>query len=563
MARSSRRAAPRRGQRPVRHLSEAALRERTRHKRLHRRSRNLILLLVFLGLFALGFNRVLAYEDGVTRVTFTVQGALPVPVLEMRPAGGETSLVAVIAHGFSGSKDLMTSFGVELARAGVTAYLFDFPGHGESPVALAGDLTSPQNAQNNITALGEVVDYARTHNSATSTPNIVLLGHSMGSAAVGDYAMAHAGDSHIVATILVSPVGQEQPTTTQPRNLLLLVGQNDIPYIIANNTRLLKLGCNFSANPQTLPAECGSPLHGTGRRAVAIPTANHITILNTATTFSSMLDWLHRAYPQQVNTGHMAANTRNAWLLLGVAGILLAMFPLCSLLIDMFDINIAPRAFKGQDVLFFDLCAVLAILLTLGIQYVWRPFGFVQILLGDYVSGYFFFIALIMAAGILVIRRMLPIPLMRQVIAQIAVGLALGAILYFTLGQLSTFAWQRFTFTPPRLWRFAIVFVLIWPLFLLDEGINRGWQELGIIRGAVASLGFKVLLIVGLFAATLFTPGLGFLDIVLPVLALVFLLLVAFGTQIYASGRAAIAGATLSAFVMAWAMTTTFPITLS
>jgi hypothetical protein len=194
---------------------------------------------------------------------------------------------------------------------------------------------------------------------------------------------------------------------------------------------------------------------------------------------------------------------------------------------------------------------------------VWRPFGFVHVLLGDYVSGYFFFSALLMAVAIFVIRRVLPVPLMRQLIGQIAVGLALGAILYFTLGQLATFAWQRFTFTPPRLWRFAIVFVLIWPLFLLDEGINRGWQEQGVIRGIIASLAFKVLLIAGLFAATLFTPGVGFLDIVLPVLALVFLLLVALGTQLYASGRAAIAGATLSAFVIAWTMTTTFPITLA
>jgi hypothetical protein len=47
---------------------------------------------------------------------------------------------------------------------------------------------------------------------------------------------------------------------------------------------------------------------------------------------------------------------------------------------------------------------------------------------------------------------------------------------------------------------------------------------------------------------------------VLPVLALVFLLLVAFGTQIYASGRAAITTATFSALVLAWCMSTTLPI---
>ncbi len=102
--------------------------------------------------------------------------------------------------------------------------------------------------------------------------------------------------------------------------------------------------------------------------------------------------------------------------------------------------------------------------------------------------------------------------------------------------------------------------MLIWPLFLLDEGINRGYQEQGTIRAIVASLAFKLLLVLGLLVAVLITPGLDLLRIVLPVLVLIFLLLVAFGTQIYASGRAAITAATLSALVLAWTMSTTLPI---
>lgn len=249
------------------------------------------------------------------------------------------------------------------------------------------------------------------------------------------------------------------------------------------------------------------------------------------------------------------------WLLLGVAGILLAMFPLCSLILDMFDINGTPRPFRGQDVLFFDLCAVASIAVAIIIQYAWRPFGFVHVLLADYVSGYFFFTAIVLALLVFLVRRMLPVPLFRQVTRQILVGILLWLILYFTLGQLVTFAWQRFAFTLPRLWRFAIIAVLVWPLFLLDEGINRGYQERGTIRAIVASLAFKLLLVVGLFVAIFITPGLGFLSIVLPVLVLMFLLLVAFCTQLYTSGRAAITAATLSALIMAWSMSTSFPIT--
>ena len=180
--------------------------------------------------------------------------------------------------------------------------------------------------------------------------------------------------------------------------------------------------------------------------------------------------------------------------------------------------------------------------------------------LADYVSGYFFFTAAVLALLVYIVRGMAPIPFFRQTTKQIFVGVLIWLFLYLTLGQLVTFAWQRITFTLPRLWRFGIIFVLIWPLFLLDEGINRGYQEQGTIRAIPASLAFKLLLVLGLFVAILITPGLDFLSTVLPVLVLIFLLLVAFGTQIYSSGRAAITTATLSALVLAWGMSTTLPI---
>ncbi len=65
------------------------------------------------------------------------------------------------------------------------------------------------------------------------------------------------------------------------------------------------------------------------------------------------------------------------WLLLGIAGIVLAMFPLSSLTLDLFDIYGIARPFRGQDVVFFDLCAIVGIAVAIAIQCVWRPFGFI------------------------------------------------------------------------------------------------------------------------------------------------------------------------------------------
>ncbi|HET8912731.1 MAG TPA: alpha/beta fold hydrolase, partial [Ktedonobacteraceae bacterium] len=472
-------------------FNAAYLYERKRRKRRQRLLLHASLSFIFLGIFALGFNRVVAYEAQIQRQSFTIAGKLPVTVLKLQPIGGDTSLVAIVAHGFSGSKELMTSYGVELARAGITTYLFDFPGHGESPTTLpTNDYT--QNGAVNQQTLDEVVNYSRSHNNATTHPRIVLLGHSMGSAAVGDYVMAHPGTPDLLATILVSPVGQEYPTTTWPRNLLLLVGQNDLPETIPDSRRMLQEGCNL---PQTLAQnsdtfECGNPTNGTARRLVILPNLNHITILNASNAFQETLQWLQHIDPNTVSTGQLQSNTRLFWLGFGVVGILLAIFSLGTLLLEFFQVNSDPHSVKGRHLLIFYPALLIGIGATLVILHFWQPFSFLHALLTDYLGGYFFFVAVCMSLLIFAIRRFLPLPSSRQLVGQVFVGLLLAVILYFTLGNLLTFAWERFLLTPARLWRLGVLFLLLLPIFLLDEGINRGYRERGPVRALFFSLFF-------------------------------------------------------------------------
>jgi len=152
------------------------------------------------------------------------------------------------------------------------------------------------------------------------------------------------------------------------------------------------------------------------------------------------------------------------------------------------------------------------------------------------------------------------LPVFRQVFAQIFCGLLLGVLLYVTLGRLLTFAGQAATLTGKRLWHMPIFFLLLWPFFLLDEGICRGYQEHGVLRAFFASLFFKLILVSGLVIGAALTPGLSFVNSVLPGMVLLLIFLVALGTQIYVSGRAALASATLCALVLAWFLATLFPI---
>ncbi|HEY4035452.1 MAG TPA: alpha/beta fold hydrolase [Ktedonobacteraceae bacterium] len=522
---------------------------------------NTLLLIILLSLFVFGFNRVTRYERDVTRSTFVVQGTISTPVLEMYPGHKETPLVAIVAHGFSESKEMMTGFGIELARAGITTYLFDFPGHGQSSVPISNNASSLTTEKDNTIALSEVINYARQHNSATKYPRIILLGHTTGTTAIGEYEMAHSTETDIIATILVSPTWQGQPTSTEPKNMLLLVGQNDIPAELNNSTRLLHASCQ-SGNNQPLSSgnTCGTIADGTAHRLVILQNLDHITIVDASRTFQEMLDWLH-SIDAHISTTNMHADERLTGLLLGVICIILALFPLSDLLVDIFHIQAARRSFRGLEMLFFHICLLIGIAVALAIQYIWQPFSFMHIALADYVSGYFFIIAVVMAVLIFIFRRYVPLPLFSQIPQQLLLATVLAAFLYFTFGQLMTFAWQHFTFTLPRLWRFLAIFILILPLFLLDEGINRGYQETGMLRAIMSSLIFKALLIGGLIVAVQITSGLNFLSIILPLLLLLFLVLVGSCIQLYHSGHAAFTGAIFTAFMIAWCMSMIFPIT--
>ena len=123
------------------------------------------LLFVLLATFVLAAFQVHRYEDGVTRSTFIVGGSPPVPVLRFTPASTALNIVAVIAHGYSADKELMSAFAVDLAKQGIVAYLrlswpwrFQCPYGGANGKGVIKQLT---------TTLSRVVDYAVAHSPSS------------------------------------------------------------------------------------------------------------------------------------------------------------------------------------------------------------------------------------------------------------------------------------------------------------------------------------------------------------------------------------------------------------
>ena len=173
---------------------------------------NSMLLAALLLTFFVASSQVRAYAGDVRRDAFTLQGAIPAPVLRYTPpASARLPVVAVLAHGYAASKEIMSAFAVDLAKQGITVYTFDFPGHGAS-TAYYGGLTHDHVVDQLVSTLGEVVDYATAHSPANA--KVVLLGYSLGTIAVGDYALQHPKMSNLSATILVAGILKDKPTLT-------------------------------------------------------------------------------------------------------------------------------------------------------------------------------------------------------------------------------------------------------------------------------------------------------------------------------------------------------------
>ncbi|MDE3228684.1 MAG: alpha/beta fold hydrolase, partial [Chloroflexota bacterium] len=452
---------------------------------------NSMLLAALLITFLVASMQVRAYAGGVARDAFTLRGAIPTPVLRYTPPeSARLPVVAVVAHGYAASKEIMSAFAVDLAKQGVTVYTFDFPGHGAS-TAFYGGLTHDHVVDQLVGALGEVVDYATAHSPPHA--KVVLLGYSLGTIAVGEYALRHPEMSNLSATVLVAGILKDKPTPTTPRNLLVLSGQFDLP------------GINDIAR-DAIAAACATParlIRGTtyqcatsatdARRQIILPGLDHISIVTAASTHAAVIEWLGATVDPRIGHAPVNADTRLHWMLLGFVAALLAVAPLVRLLSLALRLRPArddatlpsadsasadgERAGGAPGWLGFGALAgalglaLLALRVALPASF-WGPDPFPFTFLHQQVSAdvaiFFLFAGALLAAalwGAPRLRAWIALPSWREAGWQVVIAAAATAFLTLTLGGLSTFAWESLALEPQRLWRGAVYALMVWPFF--------------------------------------------------------------------------------------------------
>ncbi len=442
--------------------------------------------------------------------------------------------VAVIAHGFAGSRQLMEGFALVLARAGYIAVTYDLEGHGRNPVPMSGDVTRPDGTMRLLMdELGRVSDAALALPGADG--RLALLGHSMASDLVVRQAIR---DPRVGAVVAVS-MFSNAVTATAPRNLLVVAGAWET-MLAAEAERALRLSDPAAQFGQT----AGDPAAGSGRRAVLAPMVEHLGVLYAQTTLRESRDWLNAAFGR---TGDGGVPARGGWIVLLLVSVVALGWPLAGLLQRFRAQAPPPRLSRGRFLLALGLPAVATPLLL-------APFDlrFLPVLVADYLAVHLgvyglFILGLVWALGGLRggndAGKALLLALPVAVFGLCVFGVALDRYVASFL---------------PVAGRIPVVLAMAAgavPFLLADAVLTEGgraplWRVLAVRSLALASLGLAV---------ALNFERLFFLLIILPVIVVFFLLFGTVGGWVgRATWRPAAAGVGLGLF-LGWALAVTFP----
>ncbi|MEM8664306.1 MAG: alpha/beta fold hydrolase [Pseudomonadota bacterium] len=501
----------------------------------------------------------LAGADGDVRTQNVVIGDTPATIYRAHAATplGKAPPVVVIAHGFAGSRTLMAPFATALAKNGYVAVTFDFLGHGEHPRPLTGDVTAVEGATRAlIEQTAEVARYAG--NLEGTGDGLAVLGHSMASDIVVRFAKAHPVDATIAVSMFSPAV-----TAREPANLLVIVGAWEAGLAAE---ALRAVGLASAPQPAVAGVTYGDFALGTARRAAFSAQSEHIAVLFNEESLREAVMWLDKSFALE-RVGEVATSPRLEWIALLVVGLVALGWPLSKLL----PVLARPRTGAGLrwralwPVIVVPMVATPLLLRVL-------PTDFLPVVVGDYLATHFLLYGLLTALMLPLAGRLQrgPSAAAHRPAAQPTVeeapgrasrmGLVLAtlAVALWSLGALGLVVDTYVTNYQPVTARLPLLGALLagtLAYFLATEWASRGD---GAARGGymVAKLAFVISLAI---AVALDFERLFFLIIIVPVIALYFVIYGLFSRWSYRRTGHPVPGAVGNAVVFGWAITVTFP----
>ncbi len=239
------------------------------------------------------------------------------PVTVWRSAETGTGPLVVVAHGFGGSRQMMQSLAITLARAGFVVAAFDFYGHGRHPEPMDRDITSLDGATAQL--VDQTVAVARAaRNLRGVTGPTAFVGHSMAT----DIVIRAAERIDDVAAVVAISMYSDAVSPRSPKTLLIVSG--------AQETRLREVALDrlHQVDPGAGEGETVTK-GGVSRRAVAAPWVGHVGVLYSPTTLAETRNWIVDATRRE-SRGALAHV--GPWLISLLVAIVALAWPLAGLL---------------------------------------------------------------------------------------------------------------------------------------------------------------------------------------------------------------------------------------
>ncbi len=496
----------------------------------------------------------------IERHYFIIQDSYRTPAIGLKPNDVERPPQALLLHGFSGSKEIMMQLGLALAEAGVHCFLIDFPGHGSSQSSF-GDLGARFEFPRTVEAAISAISWLEAR-GMLEPKHAVLIGHSM-----GGYVAIEAGRRRpdFLATIAISPVLAEADPYS-PRNLLVLVGKHDFAKVQADARQIIERASGLTEISMPGAFQSGDFTSGTARGLQYFPYQTHTSMIFSSMVYGSIAAWIEKAAGRELrpNQGGKLALLSAVQFL----AIVLIFFPWAHILGKTFkrlarDRNgqayYEPELSSRYYFLAFGLTGLLAILLL----YYFVPLSFLDLIAGDYLASFLFYIGV---AGNLVLLgrgRKLRLPKGLSLILPLLFALILFTLLYMSLGRFLSWQFRYLRLDGDRIWRAIVIFALLLPFFLSDEAFVRSLQRrLGGWRGFSASIGVslanKMLLLAILFLAALAFGAPWLVGIIGPGILLFALLLQIYSAYTYTLLDNPLITGAFNAACFAWIFATAF-----
>lgn len=489
-----------------------------------------------IGLVVVALVQLRAQTTGLV-ATKACRDAIPVTVLQQ--SNHAPAPVVVIAHGFSGSQQLMAPIATSLAQNGYVAVTFDFSGHGRNPHPLTGGLVDLAKSTDVLLAdLNKAIACARALPGVDG--RVAILGHSMATDLIVRAAQHDPGVEAVVALSFFS----REVTPASPKNLLIVDGAWE-------SQRLIDVGAGVVSATAGAPAlsgvTYGDLVKGSGRRLVLARDAEHIGILYSRDAHAETVAWLNAVFDLD-RAG--ALDRRGVWLALLFAGLIALARPLARRLPPLAPTPLGAGLCWRR---LAPLAVAPALLTPMLLSQI--PTDFLPVLLGDYLTAHLGLYGLLTAAGMRLARippMVAPIPGWRVC----ACGAAVAIYYVLCLGLPLEAYVVSFTPTIRRLTLLPVIFIGCASYFLADEWLTRGP---GAVRGGYAFS--KFCFIASLALAVALDPRRLFFLIIISIVVVILLTVYGLvGHWVYARTRDPRAGALGAAFGLAWAIAVCFPI---